>query len=38
MKLININMLLLTENEEQKNGNENNDTPNTSFDRVDLNN
>jgi hypothetical protein len=38
MKLININMLLLTENEDQKNGNENNDTPNTSFDRVDLNN
>jgi hypothetical protein len=38
MKLININMLLLTENEEQKNENSNNDTPNTSFDRVDLNN
>ena len=31
-------MLLLTENEEQKNENSNNDTPNTSFDRVDLNN
>ena len=38
MKLININMLLLTEDEEQKNGNENNETPNISFDRVELNN
>ena len=37
LKVINMN-LLLTENNEQKNEDENDDTPNSSFDRVDFDN
>ena len=37
MKLINMNILLLTEKNDEEQKNDNNDTPNSSFDRIDLN-
>ena len=37
MKLININMLLLSEKSEEEEKNDNTDTPNSSYDRIDLN-
>jgi hypothetical protein len=37
MKLININMLLLSEKNDEEEKNESTDTPNSSYDRIDLN-
>ena len=37
MKVIDMNILLLANSEEQKNEDENNDTPNSSFNRIDSN-
>ena len=37
MKVIDMHSLLMTDDEEQNNENENIDTPNTSFNRVDPN-
>ncbi len=37
MKIINMNIVLLTEKNDEEQKNDNNDTPNSSFDRIDIN-